>query len=105
MLELWSRPTDFLARNPDRPRVTPLARLQLSTGDPVVNLRHQQITVTDTIRAIVPLLDGTRTRQALAVEIGRAMRERKLSLPQEANVTALVGRMLDECANNSLLIA
>jgi SAM-dependent methyltransferase/methyltransferase-like protein len=105
MLELWSRPTDFLARNPDRPRVTPLAMAQLRAGDPVTNLRHQQITITDTIRAIVPLLDGTRTRQALAVQIGQAMREGKLNLPRETNVAVLVGQMLDECAINSLLIA
>jgi SAM-dependent methyltransferase len=66
MLELWTRPTDFIAPSPSRPRLTPLARLQGEAGNPITNLRHEECRFVDPfIKRFIGLLDGSRDRAAL----------------------------------------
>jgi hypothetical protein len=67
-IELWQRAPRVAAAISERPMASPLARLQLSLGlTMVTNQRHQSIDLPDEPgRALISLLDGTRTRDALA---------------------------------------
>ena len=54
----------------ERPRASPLARLQAREGEPVTTLRHNSINVADELdRRVLALLDGTRDRAALGAEL------------------------------------
>ena len=57
----------------ERPNVSPLARVQAAKGETALaTLRHQMIQIEDaSVRALVPLIDGTRAREELALEIAR----------------------------------
>jgi len=65
IVELWTRPTIFVGVDPQRPRVTPLARLEASTSASVVNLRHQPINPDAALRQLLQQMDGTRSRDEL----------------------------------------
>jgi SAM-dependent methyltransferase len=55
---------------PERPRVSPLARLQAGQGELLTTLRHTGLRVDDDLgRRLVALLDGTRDRAALLDEL------------------------------------
>jgi hypothetical protein len=65
--EMWIRPTDHISPVvSDRPCATRLARWQAAHVPLVTSLRHKSVRVTDEIRQVLPLLDGTRDRKALA---------------------------------------
>jgi methyltransferase-like protein/SAM-dependent methyltransferase len=51
---------------PERPLVSPVARLMAEQGSEVTNLRHERIMMDDLDRALLPYLDGTHTRAELA---------------------------------------
>jgi SAM-dependent methyltransferase len=52
------------------PRASAVARWQASRRDFVVNLRHDSVVFDDPVRRrLLPLVDGTRTRDALALEL------------------------------------
>ncbi len=54
-----------------RPRTSPLARLQARDGELVTNLRHGSVRLEDDLaRRLVMLLDGTRDRAALVEQLG-----------------------------------
>ena len=57
----------------ERPSVSALARFQAANGESkLATLRHNMILVEDvSVRALVPLIDGTRTRADLARELAR----------------------------------
>jgi SAM-dependent methyltransferase len=72
IVEIWSRPTDFIAAAAGRyPRATRVARWQAAHQASITSLRHLRIRTDDLLRRIVPLLDGTRDREALAAEMGK----------------------------------
>ena len=57
----------------ERPRVSALARLQAENGESVLaTLRHQMVKIEDaSVLALIALIDGTRTREELALAIAR----------------------------------
>lgn len=58
----------------DRPSVSPLARLQAAAGQPVSTLLHTTLDLTDPAsQALIPLLDGTRTRADLTAALHAAV--------------------------------
>jgi methyltransferase-like protein len=66
IVEIWNRPTDHISPSAgERPCSTRLARWQAAHLGAVTSLRHKSVKVTDEIRRVLPLLDGTRDRQAL----------------------------------------
>jgi SAM-dependent methyltransferase len=75
VVRLWTRPTDFIAPNTQRPRVTELARWQVTHGEPLVDLRHHQQTPTDAMKVLMPLMDGTRDRETLLRELRRLVEQ------------------------------
>jgi methyltransferase-like protein/ubiquinone/menaquinone biosynthesis C-methylase UbiE len=70
VVEIWSRSTDFIARTAgEYPRATRVARWQAAHQPSITSLRHLRVKVNDLLRDIVPLLDGTRDRNALAAAL------------------------------------
>ncbi len=65
----WRRPPPFVTAIGERPRATPLARLQAHKGNHVTNRRHENVTLDDTARAVLAQCDGTRARGELAEDV------------------------------------
>jgi SAM-dependent methyltransferase len=73
MLELYVDPPPVLARGPgERPRASLVARYLAAANQSPINQRHGSITIDATQRRFIQLLDGTRTREQLAAELGMA---------------------------------
>jgi SAM-dependent methyltransferase len=71
MLELYVEPPEVLAPPAsDKPRASPVARYLAAQDQSPINRRHGSITVDATQRRFIQLLDGTRTRDQLATELG-----------------------------------
>jgi SAM-dependent methyltransferase len=73
VIQLATGPWPLVAVAGDRPNVNPLARLQAANGEAALaTLRHQVIQIDEaSVRALVPLMDGTRTREEVALDIAR----------------------------------
>jgi methyltransferase-like protein len=65
-VELHSTPSPFAVEAGPRPVASPLARLQAARDVRATNLRHELVALDDSTRALLPLLDGTRTREEIA---------------------------------------
>lgn len=65
ILELSVEPPPFATTVSERPVASPLARLMAPGTMPVINLRHRIIATSDFEDILLPLLDGTRDRDAL----------------------------------------
>jgi methyltransferase-like protein len=72
LVELHAAPSAFVSRPGDRPRASPLARLQVRSGARVTNLRHETVNLEPDLEHLLPLLDGTRSSE----EIERAAMDR-----------------------------
>ena len=73
MLELYVDPPAVLAQAPsDKPRASLVARYLAAQNQAPINQRHGSIPVDATQRRFIQLLDGTRTRDQLATELGTA---------------------------------
>lgn len=59
----------------DKPLASPLARLQAAQQDFVANLRHEVVRLSDMDRRCLTLLDGSRTVQQIADQLGNDARE------------------------------
>jgi len=72
LVELRLHEPDFAGEASERPACSLLARLQLEKGDVVTNLRHISVNIQDeSIRRLMPFIDGTRDRLELAAELAR----------------------------------
>jgi SAM-dependent methyltransferase len=72
LVELHVEPPGIAIRPSDRPVASPLARLQARTGGEVTTLLHMAVSIADTnALKLLPLVDGTRDRAALASSLGR----------------------------------
>lgn len=71
MLELYVDPPAVQAQAPsDKPRASLVARYLAAQNQTPINQRHGTIPVDATQRRFIQLLDGTRTRDQLATELG-----------------------------------
>lgn len=71
MLELYIDPPAVLAQEPgDKPRASAIARYLAAQNQAPINQRHGSITVDAAQRRCIELLDGSRTREQLANELG-----------------------------------
>jgi SAM-dependent methyltransferase len=98
IVELHARASPFSIEPGTRPRVNPLARYQAERGVRVTTLRHDSIVVPDSIRALLPLLDGSRTLD----EISAASAQRAGLLGKFAD-PALLRTAVDQIARNTLI--
>lgn len=73
-LELRISPPPFVRLVSERPSASPLARHQARQGGAVTNLRHEQVRLNGVETFVLPTLDGTRDRQAIAASIREAIR-------------------------------
>jgi hypothetical protein len=90
MLELYIDPPAVLAQaSSDRPRATPIARYLVAQNQTPINQRNASVPVDATQRRFIQLVDGTRTRDQLATELGMA-RENIDKLIQSLLETALL---------------
>ncbi|HEY1922238.1 MAG TPA: methyltransferase regulatory domain-containing protein, partial [Tepidisphaeraceae bacterium] len=73
ILEIWNRPTSRISRIAgEYPLASRLARWQASNMQTVTSLRQKSVKVTDEIRQVLPLLDGSRNREALIAAVSAA---------------------------------
>jgi methyltransferase-like protein len=102
-------PVPFTTAIPDKPAVTPLARLQAAQGYKVTNLRGELITLDEIHRQALRLLDGTRVREQVTeallspVRRGELVLQRdtdKQTVTDEAEMRRLLGPALDKVLNN-----
>jgi len=72
-----------------RPVASPLARLQATQGEKVTNLRHEVVVLDSFSRQILPLLDGTRDREALAAALAKLAKEGVLKVRDKQSGASL----------------
>jgi len=73
LIEVMSRQPSVIAPSPgEYPKVSRYARWAASRGSSVPSLRHISLNLNDALLRLVPLLDGTRNRKAIAEEIARS---------------------------------
>jgi SAM-dependent methyltransferase len=73
-IELHIVPSSFTLHPGERPRASPLARLQSARGRQVANRRHEWITLDDDCQRVLGLLDGARSSSELARDANLAER-------------------------------
>jgi methyltransferase-like protein/2-polyprenyl-3-methyl-5-hydroxy-6-metoxy-1,4-benzoquinol methylase len=98
-VELHACPSPFSIEPGTRPVVNPLARFQAGRAARVSTLRHESIVVPDAIRALLPLLDGTRTLEDVSAEIRTA----GSSMPGKLAEPAALRTAIDQIARNALM--
>ena len=101
LVELHARASPFSIEPGARPRVSPLTRYQAGRGTRVTTLRHESIVVPDAIRALLPLLDGSRTLD----EISAAVKAGRLDLSRQFADPAALKSAVDQIARNTLVPA
>jgi methyltransferase-like protein/SAM-dependent methyltransferase len=80
-LHTWQAPC--VARVSPRPSVSRMVAYQARAGSIVTNQRHEPVTLDVVGERLVPLLDGTRGREALLSEMGRVVAAGGLVLRQD----------------------
>ena len=86
---------------------SPLARDQALEGQRVTNLVHEVVDLADTgLLRLLPLLDGTRDRQALAAELERIMAAEPdpIPIPDLVRLAAELEAALAVLARHALLM-
>jgi methyltransferase-like protein/2-polyprenyl-3-methyl-5-hydroxy-6-metoxy-1,4-benzoquinol methylase len=99
LLSLHMRAPQFAAQCGVRPRASALARLQSIERSMVTNLRHENVELTGPLaRKLLPLLDGSRTRQNLLDELahGLGVLSKSLATELEEKLSELVKLALIE---------
>ncbi len=108
VVQLRSRPCPFVTASSERPRASALARLQAESGERVTNHAHETVRLQDPlVRKLLVLLDGTRDRARIEMEMAEAIRQRG-GPDTDALLTLLTGsieRNLDSVAKLALLEA
>jgi len=82
-----------------RPRVNPLTRYQAERGARVTTLRHDSIVVPDAIRALLPLLDGSRTLDETSAAVKAASLDASTKFADAASLKSA----LNQIARNALI--
>jgi SAM-dependent methyltransferase len=109
-VELSTLPPPFVLNVSDKPVASPLARLQVQTGDTVTSLRHEAGQLNDFGREVLSLLDGNHDRPAIlarlvhAVELGRITLKRSEPnvSPGPTGLPSLLQRAIEETLDNCL---
>ena len=100
LASLHAEPAAFGTGAAERPRVTPMARLQAAEGPLVANLRHEPTTLDDPARLLVTLLDGTRDRAALVAALADSFN----GSVAQSELAGWVEASLAELARSALLL-
>jgi methyltransferase-like protein/SAM-dependent methyltransferase len=115
LVDLHVHMPDFVRDISARPVASPLARLQAQSGLTVAGLLHSQVELTKFEQLVLPLLDGTRDRDALVDVLAEAAATGRISIDQSgepvhdpAVIRHVLGTSLDQCllrfAGGTLLV-
>lgn len=88
---LRTREPPFVTRISDRPTVSPLARYQAMTGEPVTNQIHESGNVDILVRQILQLLDGRNDRKSIVDHLTTLVERGKFSA-SDLGFTPLMAR-------------
>jgi methyltransferase-like protein len=77
-IRLHSGPPSYASRPGEKPSASPLVRLQARSSGPVVNRRHEVVTLDPFDRALLAVLDGARDRDELVAHLATEVTERRL---------------------------
>jgi methyltransferase-like protein/ubiquinone/menaquinone biosynthesis C-methylase UbiE len=99
IVELHVRASPYSTEPGTRPRVNPLVRYQAERGARLTTLRHDSIVVPDAIRALLPLLDGSRTLD----EISATVKALEPGLLSQFADPVLLKTAVDQIARNTLI--
>ena len=105
LVELHVRATHFAMDVSERPIASPLARHQAAVGDPIVNLRHRSVELSDFEKIVLRYLDGSRDRAALVKELVELVAKDVLTIRQDDHALRDAGKvraLLDEALEPSL---
>jgi methyltransferase-like protein len=111
LVELRTRPSDFVVTPGSHPQASALARWQAQQGlQSVTSLRHETVAIDQTVGRLLPLLDGSRDRATICRHAATlaAGRPGAGMLPVKdvtRRVTEQVDRMLENLARAALLQA
>ncbi|MEW5979697.1 MAG: class I SAM-dependent methyltransferase [Acidobacteriota bacterium] len=108
LLEVLVHVPRFALESSKRPVASPLARIQLRSGNRVTSLLHTTLDIQDTLaQALLLLLDGTHDRAAIVDELCRLIESGKASLKQggqavrgEADTRRLIVEQLEGALSN-----
>src|SRR5205823_11318268 len=94
LVEFHLEEPPFTLEPGERPVSSPLVRLQIREGEPVLtNLRHSGVTIHEPLaRRMVLLLDGTRDRAALLVELAAAAVAERVPITADGKPLADAGQ-------------
>ena len=81
LVELHVHRSPEIADISERPRASPLARIQAESSSKVTSWRHRQLELNDFDRRLLPLLDGSRTQAELLDALQALVASGKLTLP------------------------
>ncbi len=115
-IEFSTQPSLYATRAPDKPEVTRLNRLQARKGEPVFNLRHRRIPLTEFQAFILQLLDGKTDHAMIHAVLLKHARNGYLTLKNDktgiittdpdgidSNLSAMITNTLDYFTNMALL--
>ncbi|MHC2068052.1 methyltransferase regulatory domain-containing protein [Bremerella sp. T1] len=114
IVELQYNPSRYTADIPEFPKTSAVARMQAESTNRLTSCRHETVTVDDLSKHLVPLMDGTRTKDQLVAELKRLVDEGKLviqqkgerpdSLSMDTVMDKAVDEVLSRVAKASLLV-
>ncbi|HEY2786194.1 MAG TPA: class I SAM-dependent methyltransferase [Fimbriiglobus sp.] len=121
MVELHGMPLTFLRKPGDKPTALLWSRMQAMQAVPgkqsiVTNRRHEVIRLNDLDRHLIPLLDGTNDRSAIADKLTAVAEKRELNVQKDGNtlsdpkdirlaITSILDQALINVANQGLMVA
>jgi methyltransferase-like protein/2-polyprenyl-3-methyl-5-hydroxy-6-metoxy-1,4-benzoquinol methylase len=114
-VELSLRSLGVVRSASEKPKVPALVRLQAAGDGILTNLRHQTIHISDFQKAVVPMLDGSRTKQDIVVALQNLVQKKQLQVydsnirvVNRENAKNILEKQLDHTlsllAMNSLMI-
>jgi methyltransferase-like protein/cyclopropane fatty-acyl-phospholipid synthase-like methyltransferase len=83
IVELSLMTSPFVTTVADRPKASPLARVQAASGHQVTNLAHQPVGLTEFDRQLLPYLDGAHNRSSLLKIMVERYKQGFLTVAQE----------------------
>lgn len=83
LIELHGMPIEFVRVPGEKPVATPLARLQATRGS-ITSRRHEIVRLSDLDRHLIPLLDGTNDRKALAEKLTDIAKSGALNIQKDS---------------------
>jgi methyltransferase-like protein len=98
-LHMWLPRLSLVAS--DRPVASPLARFQAEQGPKVINLRQESVMLDGFTHQLLPLLDGTRDRDALVATLAWAGKKGTLKVQQDGKLLS-AGPVLEQILRRAL---